>query len=893
MKSFHRHCIGAVLCAGIMILGAAQANAQAVGADMPFVAAGKKPPLSGRVVSNLNAEWKFKLGSVENGQAVDLDDSKWELAHIPHSFSLPYFLSDRFYTGDGWYRKKIHISNVDFVIKDGQVVAAEDKRYRYYLDFKGVFQVADVYVNGKLAGHHEGGYTGFEVDFTDQMVNGDNIIAVRVNNNWNPRLAPRAGEHTFSGGIYRDVSLVVKRDVHVAWYGMAITTPKLEEGDTSVRVVSEIRNQSDEERTINVATSIYDPEGKLVAQASKNGIKLTPNALMEVEIVTPQVKDAKWWSPETPNLYRAETTVVDANTSLFYDRYSDNFGFRTVKWTADQGFFLNGKNRYFHGANVHQDRAGWGDAVTHAGFERDVRYMKEAGFDFIRGCHYPHHPAFADACDRIGMMFWSENCFWGTTGMGGPTIWGGASAYPVEEADQIPFEESVIRSLRDMIRINRNHPSIVCWSLCNEVFFSDGRVMTKVRDFLRRLTKIAHEADPTRLAAVGGAQRGQVDHCSDIAGYNGDGEYIREYQNPGLPNVVSEYGAVGSAMEVRPGKFDAGYESVSHITGKKEYDWRSGEVIWCGIDHGSMGGRFGWMGVMDYFRLPKRRWYYYREVFGGVKHPEWPVEGTPAKVVLTSDKKTMFADGTDDVQLIATIVNAEGKELSNSPEVTLRVVSGPGEFPTGRSITFRNDSDIAIRDGKCSIDFRSYYSGTTVIEATSPGLESGRIEITSTRGPGFQPGKTPVIESRPYVKFTGELIGTKPIDKPLNMALDKPTLASESVPGHSAICAVDGRPETFYQAASGDKCFLTVSAERIIKPKNIRIVFNSEAEYAFKVECSLDQENWTPVGEFKGAFKEKVIPMDGKFEGLFFRITFGPADAAKPGPAVSEFEIML
>ena len=516
--------------------------------------------------------------------------------------------------------------------------------------------------------------------------------------------------------------------------------------------------------------------------------------------------------------------------------------------------------------------------------------MKEAGFDFIRGCHYPHHPAFADACDRIGMMFWSENCFWGTTGMGGPNIWGGASAYPVEEADQIPFEESVIRSLRDMIRINRNHPSIVCWSLCNEVFFSDGRVMPKVRDFLQRLTKVVHEADPTRPAAVGGAQRGQVDHCGDIVGYNGDGERIREYQNPGLPNVVSEY---GSNIELRPGKFDAGYEAVGHITGKKEYDWRSGEIIWCGIDHGSMGGRFGWMGVMDYFRLPKRRWYYYRETFGGVKHPEWPVEGTPAKVVLTSDKNTMFADGTDDVQLIATIVDAQDRELSNCPDVTFRVVSGPGEFPTGRSITFNRDSDIAIRDGKCSIDFRSYYSGATIIEAISPGLESSRIEIVSTRGPGFVPGKTPVIESRPYVKFTGELIGTKPVDKPLNMALDKPTLASESVPGHSAICAVDGRPETFYQAASGDKCFLTVSAERIIKPKNIRIVFNSEAEYAFKVECSLDQESWTPVGEVKGTFKETVIQMDGKFEGLFFRVTFGPADAGKPGPAVSEFEIML
>ena len=123
MKLFKSKYVGMALFAGCMILGAVQADAAAVG--------GKgRPVLPGRVVSNLNAEWKFKLGSVENGQAVDLDDSKWEMTHVPHSFSMPYFLSDRFYTGDGWYRKKIHISNVDFVIRDGQIVAEENKTYR-------------------------------------------------------------------------------------------------------------------------------------------------------------------------------------------------------------------------------------------------------------------------------------------------------------------------------------------------------------------------------------------------------------------------------------------------------------------------------------------------------------------------------------------------------------------------------------------------------------------------------------------------------------------------------------------------------------------------------------------------------------------------------------------
>ena len=869
MKLFKKHCLGIALCAGFVVLGSACIDGQSGSSDKEE---------QGRVVSNVNAEWKFKLGSVENGQAVDLDDSQWELAHIPHSFSMPYFLSERFYTGDGWYRKKINVK-----LNDGQ---------RYYLDFKGIFQVADVYVNGKLAGHHEGGYTGFEVDITDHVVNGDNQIAIRVNNNWNGRIAPRGGEHTFSGGIYRDVDLVVKSDIHVTWYGMSITTPKLENGDTSVRVVSEIRSQTDKPCKLNVETSVFDAEGQLVASAPAKIVEVTPNAVISVETLTSQVKDAKLWSPETPVLYRAETIVSDANSGVIYDRFSDNFGFRTFKWTADKGFYLNGKNLYLYGANVHQDRAGWGDAVSHAGFERDVRYMKEAGLNIIRGSHYPHHPAFAEACDRVGMLFWSENCFWGTTGMGGPNIWGGASAYPVDEADQIPFEESVIHSLRDMIRINRNRPSIVCWSLCNEVFFSDGRVMPKVRDFLKRLTNVVHEADPTRPAAVGGAQRGQIDHCGDIVGYNGDGERIREYQNPGIPNLVSEYGSV---IELRPGKFNAGYEAVGHLTGKKEYDWRSGEIIWCGIDHGSMGGRYGWMGMMDYFRIPKRRWYYYRETLGGVKHPEWPVEGTPAKVVVTSDKTIIaHADGTDDVQLTATIVDASGKELSNSPDVTFRVVSGPGEFPTGRSITFNKDSDIVIRDGKCAIDFRSYYSGTTVIEATSPGLESARIEIVSKGGPEFVAGKTPVIENRPYVKFTGELKGTMRPSGPVNMALDKPTLASESIEGHSAICAVDGRPETFYQAKSAENCFLQVTPERIVKPKSIRIVFAKEAAWDFVLEYSMDQQSWTRISEVTGTekFKEKTFPMDGKFEGLYFRITF-KAKSGLPAPAVSEFEIML
>jgi beta-galactosidase len=151
---------------------------------------------------NVNREWKFQLGDVAGADASTFDDSKWDAANLPHSFSMPYFAADRFYVGYGWYRKHFE-------------VPAAWSGQRVGLEFDGVFQVAEVFVNGRRIGEHKGGYTGFTFDITDAVKTGDNVVAVRVNNNWDARLAPRAGEHTFSGGIYRNVRLVVTAPVHV------------------------------------------------------------------------------------------------------------------------------------------------------------------------------------------------------------------------------------------------------------------------------------------------------------------------------------------------------------------------------------------------------------------------------------------------------------------------------------------------------------------------------------------------------------------------------------------------------------------------------------------------------------------------------------------------------
>ncbi|HEY9154115.1 MAG TPA: glycoside hydrolase family 2 TIM barrel-domain containing protein, partial [Opitutaceae bacterium] len=476
-----------------------------------------------RTTTNFNRDWTFAIGDHAGADAIKFDDSSWERIGLPHSFSVPYFgATNSFYVGYGWYRKHFDIP-------------ANWTGKRLFLDFDGAFQDAEIFLNGKKVGRHQGGYTGFEIEITGAAVSGENVVAVRLNNLWNPRLTPRAGEHAFSGGLYRDVWLVATDPLHVAWYGTFVTTPTVSANSATVNVKTEIVNQSDAPRSFQLQTDILSPSGEKVASMTAKST-LAPGQSSTLDQSSEAIANPRLWSPEHPTLYSVQTTLLEEGRAI--DSYTSPLGFRWFKFTADQGFFLNGEHRYFKGANVHQDHAGWGDAVADSGFNRDVKMIKEAGFDFIRGSHYPHAPAFAAACDRLGILFWSENCFWGTGGMKSP--WGG-SAYPTNPADDADFEASVRASLRDMIRIHRNHPSIVVWSMDNEVFFSDPAVMPKVRRFLRELVAYSHQLDPTRPAAIGGAQRGDIDKLGDIAGYNGDG--ARLFPNPGIPNVVSEYGS--------------------------------------------------------------------------------------------------------------------------------------------------------------------------------------------------------------------------------------------------------------------------------------------------------------------------------------------------------------
>lgn len=831
----------------------------------------------------INRNWIFTLGNPPGAQAVDHDTAAWRRADLPHSFSEPYFLGTGFYVGHGWYRKQLE-------------VPAEAIGKRITLEFDGVFQDAVVWVNGQKAGRHVGGYTGFSVDITPYVKAGDNLLAVHVNNEWNARVAPRAGEHQFSGGIYRNVRLVVTDPVHVAWYGTFVTTPQVSEERAAVRVQTEVRNDRNDRAgapvKVELVSEVLDADGKqVVVQRSQRMVPAA--ATVTYEQTLPEIAKPRLWSPDRPYLYTLVSHLhVDGET---VDRYQTPFGIRTVEFTADRGFFLNGKHLYMIGTNVHQDHAGWGDGVTDGAARRDVQMVKDAGFNFIRGSHYPHSPAFSKATDEIGLLFWSEAPFWGIGGFGSDGSWL-SSAYPPDPADRPEFEASVLQQAEEMIRIHRNHPSIVIWSASNEPFFTVGEAMAPMRDFLKRQVDFMRQLDPTRPVAIGGAQRGEIDKLGDVAGYNGDGATL--FLDPGIPSVVSEY---GSTMVDRPGAYEPGFGLMPDTPDQQanpkpyswRYPWRSGEALWCAFDHGSIASvEFGSMGFIDYFRLPKRQYHWYREHYRGIAPPTWPVEGKPAQLQLAaSQTQIRGTQGLDDAHLMVTVQDDAGRALSNSPDVALTIVSGPGKFPTGRSIHFSNTSMVAIRDGQAAITFRSYFAGQSVIEATSPGLKPARITVTTTGPDLFVPGVSPLAPDQPVITYPP--ITRKALaGDPINVTSSRPTATNGAAPGHAAPLANDGQDDTWWRASAKDgAAYWLVHLENVYALHWLSVLMPDDRGPDFVVEISKDARRWQQVAEAKGGRKKHEIALfEGGKTAAFLRIRF-PAVTPEHPAMLSEVRV--
>lgn len=814
---------------------------------------------------NFNREWKFVRRDVENAQDENYNDSSWYNVGLPHDFSIPYWQEEKHYTGYGWYRKTFDVKN-EWIGK------------RLSLDFEGVFHTAELYINGQYVGVHEGGYTGFEFDITDYVRQGKNTVAIRVNNNWKADLAPRTGEHMFTGGIYRDVNLVVTSPVHVTWYGTFVQTPDISAERSNVRMQTEISNDSAEAQTVNVVNQVFDAEKRLVTTIASGQQVIAAGQTYNFDNTSGYINNPNLWSPDSPYLYTMHTDVQVNGQSV--DQYDTTFGFRWAEFTSDSGFYLNGEHLWLDGANAHQDHAGWANAVTAESLKRDVAMIKEAGLNFIRGSHYPHSPAYADACDELGVLFWSEAAFWGTAAGGEGGKNGNSEDY---KADSYPttgnaetekaFEESCLANVRDMIRVNRNHPSIIAWSMGNEVFF--GTNHEKKKALISEMAGYAKELDPTRATAMGGTQRQGYDKLEnvDVAGYNGDGASMQEYQDPGVANMVAEY---ASHTGNRPDQFKAYYGNVK-VDGSgnpEQPEWRSGQVLWCAFHHGSIMARsYGDMGFIDYYRLPLQSWYYYRWMNTGVER-ECSSKGTPAKLSLSATDTEISNDGTSDTQIIVTVEDENGVWVDSTPSVTLEVIDGPGVFPTGKTMTF--EPGDSMRDGKAAIEFRSYYAGETVIKAYSesdPDLEPATITIKTTgSGAADEPGIDTMygafMSNGGYVPNSLE----EPAQYSYHNYNGSPLKASSGEA--SVVNMQDGNDSTEWragEAGSGQWIYMELEHGGINLYK-AKLKFNGKV-YPYKIQykkMNIDEDEWITLKEYDSS-TINFRPEEESFGGTYMR----------------------
>ena len=415
----------------------------AIAGLMPSAMSASKPTAS-RQEQSADAGWKFLLGDANGAEAVSFADVSWRTVDLPHDWSIegkpekdsPSGSGGGFYPGGiGWYRKTFHAPG-DW---NGKRVSVE---------FDGVYRDSTVYLNGKKLGAHPYGYTAFTFDLTPELkFDGANVLAVRVDNSAQPNSRWYSGS-----GIYRHVRVVVTEPVHVAHWGVFVMTPEATSTSARVSIRTRVANESSGDSEVSIETVLLDKGGKKVGSTEskqKVGSGKEEEAAQEIAVTNPSL-----WSPESPAMYRAVSTVRKDGKVM--DRVTTPFGIRSLAWSAEKGLLLNGRPIKLTGGSVHHDNGPLGAAAFDRAEERRVQLMKAAGMNAVRTAHNPPSTAFLDACDRLGLLVLDEPF----------DVW---AAHKVKFDYGSDFDAWWKQDVSSMVLRDRNHPSIVIWGIGNEI----------------------------------------------------------------------------------------------------------------------------------------------------------------------------------------------------------------------------------------------------------------------------------------------------------------------------------------------------------------------------------------------------------------------------------------
>jgi beta-galactosidase len=507
-----------------------------------------------------DSNWKFFLGDSPSASTVGYDDNNWRKLDLPHDWSIEGKVDQKnptgggggyFPAGIGWYRKKF---DVPFSWK-GKCIS---------IYFEGVYMNSEVYINGKSLGVHPYGYTSFSYDLSPFLDFGrENLLSVKVDN------SKQMNSRWYSGsGIYRHVWMIVTNSVHVATWGMNITTPEVSSEKATVQIKTIVKNETALAQNISLKTRLLV---KNASSVGENQLKAELPAFSEKEIEQSiSVVKPFLWTPEAPNLYEAEVKVLSDNKVI--DDTKTTFGIRSIKFTTENGFQLNGKTVKINGGCVHHDNGCLGAAAFNRAEERRVELLKSAGFNAVRTSHNPPSEAFLDACDRLGMMVMDE-------------------AFDGWKESKTPFDYSVYfndwwqRDIEAMVLRDRNHPSIIIWSIGNEII---ERKKPEAVETAKMLANCIRKNDPTRPITSGmttwdreWAIFDPLFAAHDIGGYN--------YQ---LHRAPSDHERVPSRIIVQTESYPR--DAFSNWKMLKNNNYIIGDFVWTALDYLGESGIGRW-----------------------------------------------------------------------------------------------------------------------------------------------------------------------------------------------------------------------------------------------------------------------------------------------------------
>lgn len=502
----------------------------AVPADSPQLA---------RSTSSFDKGWLFNKGEAEGAAATGFADAAWEKVDVPHDWSIagpydqnaPAFRGGGYLpSGIGWYRKHF-------------TVPGNAPGKRVYLHFEGIMANGEVWINEKSVGKRPYGYVPQHYDITEHVVAGNNIVAVRTDTTLQPASRWYTGQ-----GIYRHVQLIVQDAVHIEQFSTHVTTPQIAADSATVKVANTVLNKSNAPSTIIIHTTLLGPDGQAAGTGATSSQQVEPgkSVTFEQEI---KVANPKLWDLENPYLYKAVSKVQSANMTL--DEQTASFGIRTAEYRAETGFWLNGKNIKIQGVCMHHDGGAIGAAVPLRVHERRIEILKSIGVNAIRTAHNPVNPDYLDLCDRMGMLVMEETFDTWT-----------ARKPNADHGYQLYFNEWWERDTRAMITRDRNHPSIVIWSVGNEI--RDNLTSPEGSKRMKDQIDLVHALDPTRPVTMGlfrpQANAAYID-LLDVIGANYNTGFLRQVRTakPARKTTVSEdTHAVGGWVAVRDNPSIAG-----------------------------------------------------------------------------------------------------------------------------------------------------------------------------------------------------------------------------------------------------------------------------------------------------------------------------------------------